>query len=68
MADNFNFDPFVFGGGEGDGDAEILALFRQWIGESLIADGFEDGSVHLSSIRLSSSPISSRAALSVRMG
>ena len=40
MADNF--DPFALGGGQGDGDAEILALFRQWIGESRIADGIED--------------------------
>ena len=39
MADNF--DPFALGGGQGDGDAEILVLFRQWIGESRIADGFE---------------------------
>ena len=40
MADNF--DPFALGGGQGDGDAEILALFRQWIGESRIADGIEE--------------------------
>ena len=40
MADNF--DPFALGGGQSDGDAEILALFRQWIGESRIADGIEE--------------------------
>ena len=40
MADNF--DPFTVGGGQGQGDAAILALFRQWIGESRIADSFED--------------------------
>jgi hypothetical protein len=37
MTDNFDL-----GGGQGDGDAEILALFRQWIGESRIADGIEE--------------------------
>jgi hypothetical protein len=40
MADNF--DPFALCGGQGDEDAEILALFRQWIGESRIADGIEE--------------------------
>jgi hypothetical protein len=40
MADNF--DPFAHGGGQGQGDAAILALFRQWIGESRTADSFED--------------------------
>ena len=37
MADNS-----ALGGGQGDGDAEILALFRQWIEESRIADGIEE--------------------------
>ena len=40
MADNF--DPFALGGGQVDGDAEILVLFRQWIEESRVADGVED--------------------------
>jgi hypothetical protein len=39
MADDF--DRFALGGGQEDGDAEILTLFRQWIGESRIADGAE---------------------------
>jgi hypothetical protein len=41
MADNF--DPGKPNGGQNDGDAEILALFRQWIGECRIADGAEGG-------------------------
>jgi hypothetical protein len=37
-----NFDPFALGRRQGDGDAEILALFRQWVDESRIADGIEE--------------------------
>ena len=33
---------FAPGGWQDDGDAEILALFRQWIGECRIADGIEE--------------------------
>jgi len=39
-----NFDPFALGAGQGDGDSEILTLFRQWLDESRIADGIEDES------------------------
>ena len=37
-----NFDPFALGGGQGEDDAEILSLFRQWVDESRIVDGIED--------------------------
>ena len=42
MADNFDLS--ARGGGQRDGDSEILTLFRQWLDESRIADGIEDES------------------------